>query len=157
MREASDEELARLADKYARMAELRRAHPRGGAEADPRELRALATEFPGALRELDRLPTNEIDRRARSLRVAAAGGAREPWMSLVASYHAALRSALRSRARAADPSRAQVPVATRERAEDPGPSRRGMVARALESVARQHDTSVDEVRSLVLPPRSFPG
>src|SRR6266540_5877542 len=54
--------LATLADKYRRMAALRHslgdAPPNAAARA---ELRALAAEWPGALRELDTLSTAELD------------------------------------------------------------------------------------------------
>jgi hypothetical protein len=74
------------------MATLRRALGAGGApDASARaELRALAAQFPGALRELDRLTTDEIDRRAR----VCADGPDEPWMAWMARYHELMRAAL---------------------------------------------------------------
>ena len=49
----SPDELLALSRKYDTLAKLRRARSRGGAVADRATLRALAREFPGALRELD--------------------------------------------------------------------------------------------------------
>jgi hypothetical protein len=53
-------------------------------------LRALAAEWPGALRELDTLPTDEIERRLD----ACAAGADEPWMAWMLRYHELMRAAL---------------------------------------------------------------
>jgi hypothetical protein len=77
--------LAPLAAKYRRMLALRHA----GA-GDRAALRALAADFPGALRELDTLPTDEIARRAE----ATAAGVFEPWMEWMLAYHALMRAAL---------------------------------------------------------------
>lgn len=72
------------------MRELRAAAAHGD-DADARaQLRAFAAEWPGALRELDTLPTDEIARRAR----ACADGDDEPWMAWMARYHALMRAAL---------------------------------------------------------------
>jgi hypothetical protein len=112
-------ELAALARKYRVMAELRRtlpAHPIADGEppagtarsfADQRAanaldetpeqkgaLRDLAAEFPGALRELDTLGSDEIERRRAALDAAAAGGAVAPWMAWMHGYHALMRAAL---------------------------------------------------------------
>ena len=57
-------------------------------------LRALAKEFPGALRELDTLALAEIARRRRALSRAARGGAIESWMAWMVAYHATMRAAL---------------------------------------------------------------
>jgi hypothetical protein len=107
-------ELARLAAKYRRMGELRRAflarqagraddhRARAGVggerEEDRRALRALAAEWPGALRELDTLPTDEIDGRAAALERAAAASSPEPWMEWLLAYHALMRAVLRLKA-----------------------------------------------------------
>ena len=62
-----------------------------GAEAATRAaLRAFAAEWPGALKELDTLPTEEIERRA----AACAAGVDEPWMAWSARYHELMRAAL---------------------------------------------------------------
>jgi hypothetical protein len=99
-------ELGALARKYRVMGELRRAlpaHAVAGVEDEPLpdetpeqkgELRQFAAEFPGALRELDTLASDEIDRRRAALEHAAAGGAVEPWMEWMHAYHALMRAAL---------------------------------------------------------------
>jgi hypothetical protein len=81
---------AELARKYRLMLELRHAGAPDERAEDRARLRALAGEFPGALRELDTLPTDEIERRAQALE----SGAREPWMEWLAGYHAVTRVAL---------------------------------------------------------------
>ena len=74
-----------LARKYRTLAAIRAA---GGAARE--QLRALAAEFPGALRELDNLPLEELEERAAALEA----GADEPWMGWLAAYHAWSRAAL---------------------------------------------------------------
>ena len=61
--------------------------------------KALASEFPGCLKELDTLPLEEIDARAAALAAAASGGPILDWMAWLAGYHALLRAALRIRIR----------------------------------------------------------
>ncbi len=68
-----------------------RASAASDGDADARAaLRALAAEWPGALKELDTLPTEEIERRVQACRA----GADEPWMAWMARYHALVRAAL---------------------------------------------------------------
>lgn len=78
--------------KYEEILRLRRAHQAAaGAETTPRDaLRALSHEFPGSLRELDRLPLEEIEARLRALRSGHAG----PLLHAIAHYHERLREAL---------------------------------------------------------------
>jgi hypothetical protein len=80
---------AALLPKYQRMRELRAANIGDGAGARA-ELRAFAAAWPGALKELHALPTDEIERRAR----ACAGGGDEPWMAWSLRYHELMRAAL---------------------------------------------------------------
>jgi hypothetical protein len=87
-------QLERLAEKYRRMAELRRTLPSEITDEDRARLRQIAAAWPGALRELDTLPTDEIDRRALALERAAAGAPVEPWMAWMHGYHALMRAAL---------------------------------------------------------------
>ncbi|MCA9608383.1 MAG: hypothetical protein KC619_22395 [Myxococcales bacterium] len=54
-------------------------------------MRALAARFPGALRELDRLPMAEIERRIERLEA----GERPAWARTLVAYHAWMRVALR--------------------------------------------------------------
>lgn len=96
---SSSDELYALARKYRMLLDLRRAHERTGQVADRSYLQALAIAFPGALRELDRLPLEEIEARAIALERAAESGAPEPWMQWLVAYHALLRAALFIKAR----------------------------------------------------------
>jgi hypothetical protein len=83
-------ELHALSRKYALLGELRRRHD----EKPPAELGPLAREFPGALRELDALPLDEIDRRSSSVDQALGGGPTEALLEWVSAYHALMRAAL---------------------------------------------------------------
>ena len=91
--------VAALARKYAALVRLRARRDQGGAAATRDELRALAAEFPGALRELDTLGPAELARRAAACAAAAAGGPREPWMAWIAAYHDLVAETLAARAR----------------------------------------------------------
>ncbi len=102
----SRDRVEALARKYRRLIELRER--RDGALAGPAttraELRSLAAEFPGALRELDTLGAPELRRRAAAC-AAAAAGTGEPWMAWIDRFHELMRRALQARARGtgADP------------------------------------------------------
>jgi hypothetical protein len=97
--------LEALARKYRRLVELRTRRDGGGPAATRAELRGLATQFPGALRELDTLGAAELARRAAACDAALAGGPRhpqepqEPWMVWIDLFHALMRRALDARAR----------------------------------------------------------
>lgn len=92
-------DLARLAHKYRTLSELRAARvPRAAAVP---LLCALAREFPGALRELDALPSGIIAARLRAIEAALAGGAAEPWMGWQIAYHDELARALVTKRRLA--------------------------------------------------------
>jgi hypothetical protein len=96
---ATPGQLDALARKYRALVALRDRRDRGGTPATRDELRALAGEFPGCLRELDTLGPGELARRARVVTAAAAGGPCEPWMDWIAGYHALMADALAARAR----------------------------------------------------------
>jgi hypothetical protein len=88
-------ELARLAEKYRALAGWRRRKSAGGGEPDRAVFRAVATEFPGALRELEVLSLSALDARAEALARAGRGeGPIAPWMRVIASYHRWMRAAL---------------------------------------------------------------
>jgi hypothetical protein len=87
-----------LARKYAALAALRARRDSEGPPATRSELRQLAAEFPGCLRELDTLGRDELARRATVAAAVAGGAAPEPWMDWIAAYHAAMREALAARA-----------------------------------------------------------
>jgi hypothetical protein len=135
----SREELLALQRKYDTLAELRRARAAGGAVAERAVLRALAREFPGALRELDTVTLEDIDARRVALGSAAAGGAIEPWMAWMVAYHRTMRAALIVKGRLA-------------RARDVSDS---IVADAREEASRRTGLPMDEafVRSVARPPQ----
>lgn len=93
-------ELEELAGKYARLLALREAHERarqGGApEPDPRaEMEAIAARWPGALRELDELPLDDVRARLAAIEAARDGQAPVlPWMCAQLRFHAEARGAL---------------------------------------------------------------
>jgi hypothetical protein len=90
--------LAALARKYRALSALRARRDQGAPAPARAELRELAAEFPGCLRELDTLGSAELERRAAACAAAAAGGAaREPWMAWIDGYHTLMRAALQAR------------------------------------------------------------
>jgi hypothetical protein len=94
-------DLIALARKYRALAELRRAQHHVVDDDVRIPLRQLAREFPGALRELDSLPLEEIDRRVEQLEQAAWRGGVEPWMEWMHQYHSTMRAALHIKRRLA--------------------------------------------------------
>ena len=94
---ACDHRLVRaLCGKYEKLCDLRQ---RQQTDVAPRqELVALAAAFPGALRELDCLPWEELVQRTAAVRAVAEGKAQlERWMMLQISYHGFMRAVLRIR------------------------------------------------------------
>lgn len=89
------EALDALLDKYRRMRAMREAHLRGEDHAAPARMRALAAEYPGALREIDRLPMRVIDERLRALEAARGGGPIPDWAPPLAAFHGWMRAMLR--------------------------------------------------------------
>jgi hypothetical protein len=84
-------DLAALREKYERMLELRLA-PSGG---DPRRaMAALASRFPGALREIDDLPLETIAARVREIRACEDGSPGARWMEATHLFHTLTRGAL---------------------------------------------------------------
>ena len=93
--------LRALARKYERLAGWRIQRDQGPA-ATRDELRVLAAEFPGCLRELDTLGASELARRALACAGAAEDAqAAEPWMAWIDGYHALMRQAFAARDRRA--------------------------------------------------------
>jgi len=86
-------ELRALSRKYRVLAELRRRQREAMADREA-ELQSLSREFPGVLRELERLPLDEIDRRSEAIERALAGGGGERWMAWMIAYHSEMRAAL---------------------------------------------------------------
>jgi hypothetical protein len=90
--------LRALAGKYQRLSAWRGRRDGDGLAATRDELRALAGEFPGCLRELDTLGAPELARRAAACAAAAADPAAvEAWMAWIDGYHALVRRALAAR------------------------------------------------------------
>jgi hypothetical protein len=90
--------LQALARKYARLSAWRDRRDGAGDPATRDELRALAAEFPGCLRELDTLGLAELGRRAAACaRAVDDATAVEPWMAWIDGYHALVRRALAAR------------------------------------------------------------
>lgn len=122
-----------LLQKYTELRELREGvGVLSKAEATPR-MRALAARFPGALRELDRLPTPLLEARL----VALQGGLSERWMHLQCAFHTTLSEILRRR-RQQDRSLAR------------DPRRENSYEVALRKTAAALDASVDAVRAALL-------
>ena len=90
-------DLLDLAEKYATLARLRGQRDTGDTQADRATLRGLAARYPGCLRELDTLGPAEIARRARAAQDAGGGGAREPWMAWIWTYHRLMGAALQTK------------------------------------------------------------
>jgi hypothetical protein len=84
-----------LRDKYLELQRLRVEHEAGDRE-DPRpRLRALSARFPGALRELDELPMEQIAARLATLQAVLARTEAAPaWVALQLGYHGWMRAAL---------------------------------------------------------------
>lgn len=92
------ERLAGLARKYRALVSLREAHARGDGVASRPALRALAEEFPSALREIDRAPMSLLVERLARVEAAAVDAARvEPWMEWFAAYHSLMAATLATR------------------------------------------------------------
>jgi hypothetical protein len=84
-------DLIALREKYEEMLRLRLE--RSGA--DPRRaMAALASRFPGALREIDELPLETIASRLSELRATEGGAPASPWMEALHLFHSLTRGAL---------------------------------------------------------------
>ncbi|HEY2517271.1 MAG TPA: hypothetical protein VGI39_40640 [Polyangiaceae bacterium] len=85
------DELAALRAKYEEMLRLRL----DTSGADPRKaMAALASQFPGALREIDDLPVDALRARSQELADAEAGGSVALWMEAIHLFHVLTRGAL---------------------------------------------------------------
>ena len=94
--------ISELRDKYVELEALRverREATHEGRRAVPvARLRELSARYPGALRELERLPLADLVARREELERAAHGLAPEPeWSRAQRLYHAWLAEALRAR------------------------------------------------------------
>ena len=90
--------VGQLVGKYRELLRMRLARAEAAPEIARRDMRLLAERFPGALRELDGLPLDEVQARLGALEQAALGATDVPaWAVWLASYHGWLRAALRIR------------------------------------------------------------
>lgn len=142
--------LSALERKYRTLAALRAAGAPSDTPAARARLRALAREFPGALRELDSLPTDEILRRADALAEAARGGEVAPWMTWLDGYHALMRIALALRA-GRDPGVAVDPAFAAAVAAPPGGR---LMAAVFDRLAQEHGIPRKRIRDALFPARA---
>lgn len=140
------ERVEALARKYGRLVELRSRRDGGGVPAARDELRALAAEFPGSLRELDTLGDAELRRRAGACAAAVSGGDAEPWMAWIDRFHQLMRRALAARASGGDGDD------DFERAVLSPPEGR-MLPLVLAEVSREFDCPADQVAATLFPSR----
>lgn len=90
--------IERLLVKTQAVARIRDAHAGGEESSDLKaQLRALSREFPGVLREIDRMPREEITRRAAGLIRVLGGEAPALWMLAAHRTHTLLVKALDAR------------------------------------------------------------
>lgn len=81
--------------KYTEMLRLRLLSERDPSHDPKLEMAALARSFPGALREIDRIPMGVLEHRLSLLEEVVEGRAdAEPWMEASHRFHALLRGAL---------------------------------------------------------------
>jgi hypothetical protein len=125
------------------MRELRAERVGEGAEARA-ALREFAAAWPGALKELDTLATDEIERRA----AACAAGESEPWMAWSLRYHELMRAALAIRRGEAD---ADVDAAFARAVKRPRHGRLNVVVFA--ELAREFELDAREIWDALFPPR----
>jgi hypothetical protein len=151
-RSVSAGDRAALLRKYRVLARWRRAKDRAHApgrraDAPPEEdaaerepMRALAAEFPGALRELDRLGAAELERRVEVLsRVGEENeDENEPWVAWILAYHRELGRVLAEK-RAGRPG-------------SPSPDGRASLA-VLRTIAERFRLPAEEIANALFPPR----
>ncbi|HEY4184260.1 MAG TPA: hypothetical protein VGP07_04290 [Polyangia bacterium] len=141
---------AALLRKYRLLARWRRTKDADqGSGADQAALRALAAEFPGALRELDLLGLAELDRRVATL-VAPPAAEAEPWLSWIVAYHALMREALSLKRQPEQRAPLADDAFARDVARPPG-GRLSLVV--LRAVARRFDVDPRAVADTLFPPR----
>jgi hypothetical protein len=137
-----------LADKYRRMLQLR-AELTGPPDAEARaRLKALARDFPGALRELDTLPTEEIERRL------AKADSDEPWVRWMSRFHALMRAALELKAGRAGPAELGVDEAFAEAVKAPQHGRLMVVV--FDRMAAEEGLDRGALWDALFPPRKGP-
>jgi hypothetical protein len=153
-----------FAELRAKYEEIRALRLTDDGSYDPRErMAALAARFPGALREIDTLPLDEIERRIEALKQAE----RDPshaskWMLAQHRFHTLTRDALTKRAfrNPAGSEGAQSPLAeargasaTSAEGELEGAAlereRQKLMARVYATLAKELATTPHEAKALV--------
>jgi hypothetical protein len=148
--------VADLAEKYRRMLALRARLIDGGEAAARDELRALATAWPGALRELDTLPTDEIAARLAALEAVAAGAPPPSWAVWMDGYHALVRVAIALRARdavAAERLALDAALTDEERALLARPPHGRVMAAVFTILGARHGADARALWDALFPPR----
>lgn len=147
--------------KYEQLLALRRADaaPRTCSNAQEREqlgqtlslaMRRLSTRYPGALRELDRVPTGELEARLG----ACAAPPLPLWARILATYHALWRAAqaLKQGERASEMTSERAPLLAEltTRVLDPAPGEPGRLNEwILAHAGAAHGVRADQVRGLL--------
>lgn len=141
--------LVRLLHKHRELVRLRAAYAAGEPPPDKAFFVSFVAEFPGALRELDRLPAPVLEARLHALEhalstepdreefidLADEGG---PWLVITLAYHATLA------APGTWPAGYAAPLVA-----SGGKQRR--VAATIAAIATQHGLTTDDVRALLFP------
>jgi hypothetical protein len=146
--------LADLAEKYQRMLALRHSLTGPPDAATRAQLKQLARDFPGALRELDTLPTDEIERRLAAL----AGGSDEPWVRWMARFHTLMKAALHIKVRDGEPAQLAADAGVDEafaRAVK-SPSHGRLMVVVFERIAAEEGRDRGELWDALFPPRKGP-
>lgn len=172
MRRPSAEQLVALLEKYREMRRMRREDAAGLAR-DPRdEMRRLAQRFPGALREIDQLPLDEIEERVRMLEAVVGGRAEPPeWARYFVDYHGIMRAALRIKRMCLGTANLEEALACVREGYEPAPDEPSLAELGAEAVAAitrpeggrlnpsvfdrvavLHGVSPDRVRRTLFPP-----
>lgn len=118
-RPPSASELEALEEKYAFMVAAHEAHRARTPIPPHATFRAMGQRFPGALKELERLPPETLRARLDDVRRARAHGDVAPWIAIVHDYHHVLARCLaliatREIARPTDARETLLDVAIRE-------------------------------------------
>ncbi|MBX3192972.1 MAG: hypothetical protein KF819_38665 [Labilithrix sp.] len=145
-------DLRALRDKYERILRLRILHDRAREEPsfeepDPRvEMRALASRFPGSLREIDELALDVIRARIDALAAAERDQAKvAPWMRAQAAFHRLARGALAAKRW----------LSASGRSKKVTPAVRAAFLDAIEDLEHGDDARawVDDLAAIAAPPR----
>jgi hypothetical protein len=163
-------DLETLRAKYEEMLRLRLLDEAGEPHDPPEAMATLASRFPGALRELDDLATDEIRARIEAIANAVGAGSVLAWMEATVRYHAIARGAFAAKRwlgkqKAIDAVTRQAfaaAVATFPHASDAAawvdeldrvahPPRGRVNDLVFERLARELNVAIDDARELVFP------